>query len=1094
MAEEEEDEKDGEERHADAKEMGDPDMHMDGLEEEDDEEEEEEDYDNGDALEDTTAIKDVQDKAFEEVKFPQETVEEVQQAWSTFISTSGSREAAGQSLFGALFDAAPSLQPLFKTPRAIMAMRLINGFGTIVSNVGQPAALKTCTETQGFQHLDLEVTVPRVVIFRDAIIDMLEMECQLTSKAKSGWRSLLNYVGGAFIYVRINYSERLKVIASSWATANNKVQELEEEDGSGGGSKTQNDDDEDGNSEGDEGEDREEDVGAYNEDNVMKGKGKGKGKFKGKTESKTESEEGEHGRRGKSGKHTTMKVFEDIVQNISNSYRLQEACDTLSLSLAKYKGTIDLAEFKAVMLASLRSLVPADWGSQHEVAWSWLWENVERMLKSHMGKPRSHEKALERFIMRLTEDDVNYLRRELYKSFFALAPAGQDYFKQSTTRLYWIADKVVEMTIEMYRDPKTKVDELSALGLRHVGYGVLTDFFASYVTGAVQVVKTMTSETQAQDGFQWSLGLMARILVRTINEGSTVVMQAVNANSEKSLRKAVKVAPRGRRATEMLNITVGTQSISPLYWAIESGSLNTAKAMIADLLVIRADRDNYYYGAMDLFERHPDIIHRLCVDAPDLLTTLLDGLIWRSRVASNGSRRVNFYIKYLIQDMQSQFNAALEWLVDFHDPKIICHPVVELFSDLLWTNLANRSFLLGRLYFMATLIVFICAQAIIPHMNGNKESMGERIATFACRCLVYLVSMGQLCALQIRSLCQNVKDRDFVELSVGIKVPQYLFSVKEVAYLCLLLCLVIMCTQEPIWYCLGEPDMELFTQNCYDAESHKEAYATISMLAMLLYWMLMLDLTIVSMRLSAYMLVCTRLMDELGLYLGGVVFLVTTFASSISVLNQAVSQFESVASGLASLVQIAFRMFPGDYFDELHTEVALRMAVSIFIVASTIFMLNLLVAQLNAAYDYVYADMLGYARLNRGGVIVSTMATMQQKRWNAFLHFMQFDRRLEFNEGDIGVAGGIQILEPSNANPTTVDMIVRYGGTTSPSMPWPEDENLDVDDDDKMERLEKGVGRVMKKIMSIGEGGAKGKKGGSSAGGSSEGGSSIGSE
>ena len=35
-------------------------------------------------------------------------------------------------------------------------------------------------------------------------------------------------------------------------------------------------------------------------------------------------------------------------------------------------------------------------------------------------------------------------------------------------------------------------------------------------------------------------------------------------------------------ASELLNITVGTQSISPLYWAIESGSLNTAKAMLEE--------------------------------------------------------------------------------------------------------------------------------------------------------------------------------------------------------------------------------------------------------------------------------------------------------------------------------------------------------------------------------------------------------------------------------------------------------------------------------------------------------------------------------
>ena len=96
------------------------------------------------------------------------------------------------------------------------------------------------------------------------------------------------------------------------------------------------------------------------------------------------------------------------------------------------------------MLASLRSLVPKDWDGDHEVAWGWLWENVERMLKNMMGKPQVQEKGLERFIMSLTEDAVNYLRREIFKRFFALAPAGQDYFKQSTTRLYFIADKVIE--------------------------------------------------------------------------------------------------------------------------------------------------------------------------------------------------------------------------------------------------------------------------------------------------------------------------------------------------------------------------------------------------------------------------------------------------------------------------------------------------------------------------------------------------------------------------------------------------------------------------------------------------------------------------
>jgi len=28
-----------------------------------------------------------------------------------------------------------------------------------------------------------------------------------------------------------------------------------------------------------------------------------------------------------------------------------------------------------------RSLAPKDWDTEHEVAWNWLWENVERILK-----------------------------------------------------------------------------------------------------------------------------------------------------------------------------------------------------------------------------------------------------------------------------------------------------------------------------------------------------------------------------------------------------------------------------------------------------------------------------------------------------------------------------------------------------------------------------------------------------------------------------------------------------------------------------------------------------------------------------------------
>ena len=70
--------------------------------------------------------------------------------------------------------------------------------------------------------------------------------------------------------------------------------------------------------------------------------------------------------------------------------------------------------------------------------------------------------------------------------------------------------------------------------------------------------------------------------------------------------------------------------------------------MLEDLMMIRADRSRYYYGADDLFKHHPDLVDILTKIAPELLPTLLDGMIWRSRTTSNGLRRVNYYLKHLL--------------------------------------------------------------------------------------------------------------------------------------------------------------------------------------------------------------------------------------------------------------------------------------------------------------------------------------------------------------------------------------------------------------------------------------------------------------
>jgi len=157
--------------------------------------------------------------------------------------------------------------------------------------------------------------------------------------------------------------------------------------------------------------------------------------------------------------------------------------------------------------------------------------------------------------------------------------------------------------------------------------------------------------------------------------------------------------------------------------------------------------------------------------------------------------------------------------------------------------------------------------------------------------------------------------------------------------------------------------------------------------------------------------------------------------------------------------------------------------VFVFLIVVTFFLVNMLIAQLTCAYESVYADMVGYARLERLQVIVGTMPTVKEKRWANYLGFMKFEQKVEFNAGDVGVTGGVQIQEPASANPTTVDMIRRFGGSTSTEMPWPAEDEGDGDENDRFDKLEKLIQKTLKRVTSSGaRGGGKGSAFGTGTG------------
>merc|ERR1719217_464272 len=755
-----------------------------------------------------------------------------------------------------------------------------------------------------------------------------------------------------------------------------------------------------------------------------------------------------------------LDLFGNIMSNFGNVGRVQEECYVLTIRISKVTtGKVNLPEFKSCMLASLRSLLPKEWSTGHELAWSWSWERVEAFMLENMGKTGKWEKAIIALVESIDEATGYQLRQDIYARFFTTTPASESYFKQNVTYLHLLVTKVIGLCLMMYKDPVYCVDDISGIGLRHVGYGIPTELFQPFVVVICGVVRDLGVDELTLKSFTWVLNLIGQMQTRTITEGSTIVMKAININSPKAVAAAINCAARGVRATWMLLITVGTRDISPFLWSVQSGAIEAGLTMLQDLLTIRADRDKYYYEFDYLFRRHPDIVNVLMSDAPALVVPLVDGLIWRSRLTDNGYRRVNYYLKYLLIDPEGRFAKNMEWVVKSNDPKLMVHPMLVLLGDVVWSRVAMRSFIQRKSWFVFTLFMFVLSQSIIKGaLEQNQKDEGLRYAIFAFRLFIYIFSMGQMIFGHFAKIMGSYRRGDVLQVG-KCSIPTYLSNWQDAFNFVLMVILMSMLGTEPILHCFGTDDVEMFSPYCDEVSGVSGVYYTLNMVAMILYYTLLLDLAVFNNRVSAYVLVCGRMLVEISLFLLAMLSVLLTLSSALSCLEQDDEAFSNIPSGLMSLWEMLLRMFSTDHYKTLHDIPVVLVGVYAYLVASAIFLFNLFIAQLKCSYNAIYADMVGYARLKRCRIIVETMPAVTPKRWNFFKDSLGLDNRIEFNEGDIGVAGGYQVLEPANANPTTVDYIKRVGGTTSALAQWPEEEG-DAEDD-KFGKLEALIKKAM---------------------------------
>jgi len=314
-------------------------------------------------------------------------------------------------------------------------------------------------------------------------------------------------------------------------------------------------------------------------------------------------------------------------------------------------------------------------------------------------------------------------------------------------------------------------------------------------------------------------------------------------------------------------------------------------------------------------------------------------------------------------------------------------------------------------------------------------------------------------------------------------IPTYLTNWQDAFNFILMLVLCAIMCSEPILHCLSNEDVDMFATVCPEIKNISETYYALNMVAMILYYTLLLDLAVFNNRVSAYVLVCGRMLVEIALFLLAMMSVLLMLSSALSCLKQSDKAFKTIPAGFQSLWEMMLGMFSTDHYKSLHDEPVVLCGVYFFLVVSCVFLINLLIAQLCCSYDAIYIDMVGYARLKRSRIIVETMPSVSAKRWALFKEGLGFETRIEFNEGDVGVAGGIQMQEPAGANPTTIDTIKRVGGTTSALAQWPEEAG-DAEDD-KFGKLETMIKKAMDTMTAAKT--TKKKKGGMASSGGGEG-------
>jgi len=678
-------------------------------------------------------------------------------------------------------------------------------------------------------------------------------------------------------------------------------------------------------------------------------------------------------------------------------------------------------------------------------AWSWVFASVRAMFLHVLVKWTKAKKSLQESweaISARAGGNSRSIAARFYDDLFHAAPFFREVFRSRNEAMIDSFAKALDMMMCCCHDASMLENDLHDLAVRHCKFDLQPWHFSAFCTALLDSLAHIAGHTWCDEHREAWCVLFRTITIVFINvlescQGS--LCASLGKASTHDVRLVLKAAPRGVRMSKILTFEARNKTISPILWALRDGIVDIVELLLDELLVIRSDREAYYYGCDEMWRRCPTILAAIIEFAPGIVEQFLDGHMWVSRTSVNGQWRVNMWVRHLYGDplttpvvFQTPLGVLVESLPEtcLH---VFLHPVVRMAVDLKWQRFGK----FRRCW--CCFCQFTCLSSYYVVWACGDSHPFPRLAA----CSIWFLASSHLFASSIRRAAKQWLESKLVDVRLrgySLRIPRSLrdfYVLLRLAYCVLSLILVV-------WIFRAHRHRAAFTQNLREME----AFPTVLCAAVAsLQWIQVTEVFTLSRQLAGVCYLASAMIADAVRFM--VVMLVWLMAVGAVLCNFIEDSSHDAGAGFAyNLLALVLGVGSDSGLTFYGKDDALLVR-SFFIIGlwvSLIPILNVMIASVCSTFARAETETLAWAEWSRARAVVEAEEDLSPATRMKHFRALGFDEDLPFTQFDKGPPGGVSQLvkachlKQHPAFQRCVDKRVFLTGKTGPENPWPDHE------------------------------------------------------